>query len=163
MSKPAAARVAIFPGSFDPFTVGHQQVVEQALHLFDRIIIAIGQSASKNALLPTEERLAALRETFAHEKRVEADVFQGLVVNFAKERKAEFLLRGLRNETDLAYEMPMAHTNNCLAPGIHTVFFPTSPEKAFISSTLVREIARHRGEFSAFVPEPFARRLKQLT
>lgn len=160
MSLSPAPRIAIFPGSFDPFTIGHQQVVEQALHLFDQIIIAIGQSANKNALLPTEERLAALRETFAHEKRVKAAAFSGLVVTFAQSQKARFLLRGLRNETDLAYEMPMAHTNNCLAPDIHTVFVPTAPDKAFVSSTLVRDIARHHGDFAQFVPEPFARRLK---
>ena len=159
MTQTSPLRIAIFPGSFDPFTVGHQQVVEQALTLFDRIIIAIGQSSSKNALLSSEERLAALRETFAAEPRVEAAAFSGLVVTYAQARGANFLLRGLRNETDLAYEMPMAHTNACLAPGIHTVFFPTAPEKAFVSSTLVREIARCQGDFRQFVPAAFARRM----
>ncbi len=157
----AAPRIAIFPGSFDPFTIGHEQVVEQALHLFDRIIIAIGQSSSKNALLSTEERLAAIAETFAAEPRIETAAFSGLVVDFARTRAASFLIRGLRSESDLAYEMPMAHTNRCMAPGIHTVFFPTAAEKSFISSTLVREIARNGGDFTHFVPESFIRRLKR--
>lgn len=154
-------RLAVFPGSFDPFTIGHQQVVEQALSLFDRIIIAIGQSSAKNAFLPTEERLAAIRETFAQEPKIEAAAFSGLVIDFARSKNAEFLIRGLRSEADLAYEMPMAHTNRCLAPGIHTVFFATAPEKAFISSTLVREIAKNGGDFSSFVPLAFVRRLKR--
>lgn len=162
MSKsPAAERLAVFPGSFDPFTVGHQQVVEQALDLFDKVIIAIGQSSSKNSLLSTDERLAAIRETFADEPKIEVAAFSGLVIEFARRRGAGFLVRGLRSEADLAYEMPMAHTNSCLAPGIRTVFFPTAPEKAFISSTLVREIAKSGGDFSSFVPEPFVQRLKR--
>jgi pantetheine-phosphate adenylyltransferase len=154
------SRIAIFPGSFDPFTTGHQQIVEQALDLFDEIIVAIGVSGSKQALLPIEERLAALRETFAQHHQVKAEAFSGLVVDFARQRGARYLIRGLRSETDLAYELPMAHTNRCLAPELQTLFFATAPEKAFISSTLVREVARHHGDFAAFVPHPFAVRLK---
>ncbi len=153
-------RIAIFPGSFDPFTIGHQQIVEQSLEIFDEVIIAIGQSASKVPLLETRLRLEALLETFAGIDKVKAEVFSGLVVDFARQKGAKYLIRGLRNETDLAFELPMAHTNRCLAPDIQTVFLPTSPERAFISSTLVREIAKHQGQFAAFVPEPFARRMK---
>jgi pantetheine-phosphate adenylyltransferase len=155
-----SSKVAIFPGSFDPFTIGHQQIVEQSLDLFDEVIIAIGQSATKVPLLSTELRLEALMETFAASKRVKAEAFSGLVVDFAHKKGARFLIRGLRNETDLAFELPMAHTNRCLAADIQTVFLPTSPERAFISSTLVREIAKHRGDFTPFVPEAFARRMK---
>lgn len=155
-----SSKVAIFPGSFDPFTIGHQQIVEQSLDLFDEVIIAIGQSATKIPLLSTELRLEALMETFAKSKRVKAEAFSGLVVDFAHKKGARFLIRGLRNETDLAFELPMAHTNRCLAADIQTVFLPTSPERAFISSTLVREIAKHRGDFTPFVPEAFARRMK---
>ncbi len=155
-----SSKVAIFPGSFDPFTIGHQQIVEQSLDLFDEVIIAIGQSATKVPLLSTELRLEALMETFARHPRVKAESFSGLVVDFAHKKGARFLIRGLRNETDLAFELPMAHTNRCLAGDIQTVFLPTSPERAFISSTLVREIAKHRGDFTPFVPEAFARRMK---
>ncbi len=153
-------RIAIFPGSFDPFTIGHQQIVEHAIEIFDEVIIAIGQSATKVPMLETQVRLEALRETFASSPRVKAEAFTGLVVEFARQKAARYLIRGLRNETDLAFELPMAHTNRCLAPDIQTVFLPTSPERAFISSTLVREIAKHQGEFSSFVPESFARRMK---
>jgi pantetheine-phosphate adenylyltransferase len=153
-------RIAIFPGSFDPFTIGHQQIVEHAIEIFDEVIIAIGQSATKVPMLETQVRLEALRETFASSPSVKAEAFTGLVVEFARQKAASYLIRGLRNETDLAFELPMAHTNRCLAPDIQTVFLPTSPERAFISSTLVREIAKHQGEFSAFVPEAFARRMK---
>lgn len=156
----ASSKVAIFPGSFDPFTIGHQQIVEQALDLFDEVIVGIGQSATKVPLLSTELRLEAILETFAGNKKVKAEVFSGLVVEFAHKKGARFLIRGLRNETDLAFELPMAHTNRCLAPDIQTVFLPTSPERAFISSTLVREIAKHQGDFAPFVPEAFARRMK---
>jgi len=156
-------RIAIFPGSFDPFTIGHQQIVEHAIEIFDEVIIAIGQSATKVPLLETQARLEALRETFASSPRVKAEAFTGLVVEFARQKGARYLIRGLRNETDLAFELPMAHTNRCLAPDIQTVFLPTSPERAFISSTLVREIAKHQGEFSSFVPEAFARRMKART
>lgn len=153
-------RIAIFPGSFDPFTIGHEQIVRQALDLFDKVIIAMGVSLSKSALMSVEDRIAALRETFKDDARVEAVHFSGLVVDFAKERKARFLIRGLRSETDLAYELPMAHTNRQLAPEIQTIFFPTAPDRAYISSTLVREIVKNKGNFSPFVPAPFVRRLQ---
>lgn len=153
-------KIAIFPGSFDPFTIGHQEIVEQSLDVFDEVIIAIGQSATKVPLLSVDLRLEALMETFASSNKVKAEAFSGLVVDFAHQRGARFLIRGVRNETDLAFELPMAHTNRCLAPDIQTVFLPTSPERAFISSTLVREIAKHRGDFTPFVPEAFARRMK---
>jgi pantetheine-phosphate adenylyltransferase len=155
-----SSKIAIFPGSFDPFTVGHQQIIEQSLDIFDEVIIAIGQNATKVPLLSIDLRLEALMETFALSKKVKAEAFSGLVVDFAHQRGARFLIRGVRNETDLAFELPMAHTNRCLAPDIQTVFLPTSPERAFISSTLVREIAKHRGDFTPFVPAAFARRMK---
>lgn len=156
------SRIAVFPGSFDPFTIGHEQIVRQALALFDKVIIAMGVSLSKTALMSVEDRIAALRETFADESRVEAVSFSGLVVTFAKERKANFLIRGLRSETDLAYELPMAHTNRQLDPQIQTIFFPTAPDRAYISSTLVREIVKNKGNFSPFVPAPFVSRLQKI-
>lgn len=154
-------RLAIFPGSFDPFTIGHQQIVEQSLQLFDQVIIAIGISASKVPLLELNLRLEALRETFAGEARVQIMSFNGLVVSFAKQQGARFLIRGLRSETDLAFELPMAHTNRALDPSIQTVFLPTAPDLSFISSTLIREIAKHGGDFAPFVPAAFAKRLKK--
>lgn len=148
-------RIAIFPGSFDPFTVGHQQIVEQALPLFDKIIIALGHSLSKSSLLSIEDRLKALRETYAGDKRIEAASFQGLVVNYAKARGAGYLIRGLRSAADFEYELPMTHTNRVLSPDLQTLFFATAPELAFISSTLVREVATKGGDFKPFVPKAF--------
>lgn len=148
-------RIAIFPGSFDPFTTGHQQVVQQALPLFDSIIIAVGHSISKASLLTVEERLHALLETFAAEKKVTVQSFKGLIVDFAKAQKATYLIRGLRNSSDFDYELPMAHTNRALYPGLQTVFFATAPDLSFISSTLVREIATKGGDFKPFVPKSF--------
>ncbi|MCX6130984.1 MAG: pantetheine-phosphate adenylyltransferase [Proteobacteria bacterium] len=154
-------RLAIFPGSFDPFTIGHQQIVEQSLQLFDQVIIAIGISASKVPLLELNLRLDALRETFASEARVQIMSFNGLVISFAKQQGARFLIRGLRSETDLAFELPRAHTTRALDPSIQTVFLPTAPDLSFISSTLIREIAKHGGDFAPFVPAAFAKRLKK--
>lgn len=148
-------RIAIFPGSFDPFTIGHQQIIEQALPLFDTIIIAVGHSMSKASLLTVEQRLTALSETFAGEKSIIAKSFTGLIVDFAKREKAKYLIRGLRNSSDFDYELPMTHTNRALHPGLQTIFFATAPELSFISSTLVREVATKGGDFKPFVPRAF--------
>ncbi len=150
-------RIAIFPGSFDPFTTGHKQVVEQALPLFDKIIIAVGHSISKKALLSVEDRITALQETFAQEKKIVAVSFSGLIVDFAKSQKAGYLVRGLRSAADFEYELPMTHTNRALSPGLQTVFFATAPELSYISSTLVREVATKGGDYKPFVPQPFHR------
>ncbi len=157
----AGLRKAVFPGSFDPFTLGHQQIVDQALEVFDRVLIAVGKSGSKQALLETSIRLEALRETYAAEPRVEIHSFSGLVVEFARQVQAQSLIRGLRSEADLAYELPMAHMNRSLVPQVQTLFFPTAADKAYISSTLVREIARNNGNFSTFVPPAFARVMRE--
>ncbi|MBC7661000.1 MAG: pantetheine-phosphate adenylyltransferase [Chitinophagaceae bacterium] len=157
MSTP---RIAIFPGSFDPFTVGHEQIVHQSLELFDKVIIAVGQSLSKTSLMSVEDRLQALRKTFASDSRVEAQSFRGLAINFARQNKARFLIRGLRSSSDFDYELPMAHTNRALAPELTTVFFPTAADRSFISSTLVREIVKNGGDFRAFVPAAFAALLR---
>lgn len=148
-------RIAIFPGSFDPFTVGHEQIVQQALPLFDKIIIAVGHSISKASLLSVEQRVKALGETFAGDKRIEASAFQGLIVDYAKSRNAAYLIRGLRSASDFEYELPMTHTNRALSPGLQTVFFATAPELSYISSTLVREVATKGGDYRAFVPKAF--------
>ncbi|RYZ59470.1 MAG: pantetheine-phosphate adenylyltransferase [Proteobacteria bacterium] len=153
-------RIAIFAGSFDPFTTGHEQIVEQALLIFDKIIIAVGQSLSKVALMTVEDRISALQKTFAHDSRIEATAFKGLVIDFAKTKNAKFLVRGLRSSSDFDYELPMAHTNRCLAPEVQTIFFPTAADRSFISSTLVREIVKNGGDFSSFVPTAFLESLK---
>ena len=154
------SRIAIFPGSFDPFTIGHEQIVWQALELFDKVIVAVGHSLSKAALMSVDDRLTALQKTFASEPRVEAKSFQGLIINFARQNQGRFLIRGLRSSSDFDYELPMAHTNRALAPELQTIFFPTAADRSFISSTLVREIVKNGGDYSPFVPKAFQDILK---
>ena len=149
-------RVALFPGSFDPFTVGHEDIVLRALEFADRVVVAIGHTAteSKRRLLPVEERLALIRATFAGEARVEATDFQGLVVNFARARGARLVVRGLRNAADFDYEARMARMNRTLAPEIDTVYLAADPRHVFLSASLVREIWSLDGDVSPFVPGP---------
>ncbi len=150
-----SSRIAIFPGSFDPFTIGHEQIVQQALPLFDKVIIAVGHSLSKKALISIDDRLKALRETFAGDPRITVKAFQGLIVDFAKSENAGYLVRGLRSAADFDYELPMTQTNRALYPQLQTLFFATAPELSFISSTLVREVATKGGDYRPFVPKPF--------
>ncbi len=160
--SPSQPKIAVFAGSFDPFTLGHEQVVREALRLFDKVIVAVGHSLSKTGFLPVEDRLKALEQTFAKEKRVEVKTFQGLVVDFAKREGATSLVRGLRSSADFDYELPMAHINSRLAHEIQTLFFATAAEKSFISSTLVREVVKNGGDPSPFVPAAFVPVLKGL-
>ncbi|NRA66411.1 MAG: pantetheine-phosphate adenylyltransferase [Pseudobacteriovorax sp.] len=147
-----ASRVAIFPGSFDPLTFGHMDIVKQSLPLFDKIVIGIGISSSKAPLLSAEERKAIIEQEFAEDPKVEVDFFNGLTVTFAKDVGAKWMIRGLRTEADFSYEMPMAETNRSLGPEIQTVFIPCSVAHMYISSSLVKEVFRHKGEISRFVP-----------
>ncbi len=145
------SRIALFPGSFDPFTIGHQDIVERALPLFDRIIIGIGHNAHKQYLTPLEERIAAIDRLFGDESRITVKSYQGLTVDCCKEENAGFIIRGLRSGADLAYEMPIAQMNRSMA-GIDTVFLTSAPEHSAISSTIVRDIIRHGGDASRFLP-----------
>ena len=145
------AKLGIFAGSFDPFTKGHLDIVEQSKSIFDRIIVGIGVSGTKKNLFDFDERKAMIEEVFKNDASIEVEFFSGLVVDFAKKHKADALIRGLRTETDFAYELPMALTNKKLMPGLETVFFPTASEYAFVSSSIVRELWYHGGKTSEFV------------
>ncbi len=153
--------VAVYPGSFDPITLGHLDVVRRAAAVFDRLVVAVLENPSKSPLLAAEERLAAIREALdeAGLDAVEVDAFRGLTVDFCRRRGARFLVRGLRGAGDLEGEMQLALNNRQLAPEIDTVFFLTSHEHAFVSSTLVREISRFGGDVSGMVPAAALRRL----
>ena len=158
-------RIALYPGSFDPVTKGHVDIVRQAIGLADRLVLAIGVHPGKTPLFPFEERLAMLTETcgpIAKGAGVElaCTAFDGLVVDLAKREGATLLIRGLRDSTDFNYEMQMAPMNGAMAPGIQTVFLPASPAVRSITATLVRQIARMGGDVGAFVPGPVAKRLK---
>ena len=155
-----ARSIAVFPGSFDPFTHGHREVAEQALNIFDHLIVAIGLNVEKNAMFTPDERMEQIRAVFSGAD-VTVKTFTGLVVRFAQEENAIALVRGLRTESDFSYEMPMAMMNRQLENRIQTVFLPTNVESQYVSSTLVREIAMHGGDVSAFVPAPVLNRMME--
>jgi pantetheine-phosphate adenylyltransferase len=158
-------RTALYAGSFDPVTNGHVDIVRQALRLADRLVLAIGVHPGKAPLFPPEDRLAMLEETCGALARsagceLSCITFSDLVVSAARRTGAGILIRGLRDGTDLDYEMQMAGMNGAMAPEVQTVFLPASPEVRPITATLVRQIAGMGGDVSAFVPAPVAARLK---
>jgi pantetheine-phosphate adenylyltransferase len=146
------ARVALFPGSFDPITLGHVDIIERAVPLFDEIRIAVGTNSAKNYLFSLEQRVQWIKETFAHEPKITVITYEGLTVDFAQEQGVQFLLRGLRNPADFEFEKAIAQANREMVPNLETVFLLTSARYAYISSSIVREVYNHGGDFSKFVP-----------
>lgn len=144
-------RRAVFPGTFDPITLGHIDIINRALPMFDEIIIAIGVNASKKTMFSLEERLAFIEKTFKEEKKIVVKSYTGLTAHFCQKEEARFLIRGLRNGTDLNYEQPIAQTNYKMA-GIDTIFLVSSPEVSNISSTIVRDVMHNGGDYSDLVP-----------
>jgi len=142
---------AVFPGSFDPITNGHVDVINRALPLFDEIIIAIGTNTDKKYMFPLDDRKKFIEETFKDEPKVKVDVYQGLTIDYCKEKEADFLLRGLRNPADFEFEKAIAHANR-LVSGIETVFLLTAVDTSFISSSIVRDFIRNNGDYSLLVP-----------
>jgi pantetheine-phosphate adenylyltransferase len=153
---------AIFPGSFDPITNGHLDVIERAMKLFDELIIAVGKSPIKNQLFTPEERVEMIEEIIRQKNLtgVSVEGFEGLTVEYAANKKADVILRGLRSLTDVQYEFQLAMTNRAVA-GIETVFVMTSEQYGFTSSTLIREIASLGGDLSNLIPENVHKRLKK--
>lgn len=143
---------AVFPGSFDPITLGHVDIIERALPLFDEVILAIGINSDKKYMFSLEERLDFLKKTFENEPKIKVDTYQGLTVDFCKEQEAAFILRGLRNGIDLEFEKAIAQTNFKMS-GIESLFFITSSGKSHLSSTIVRDVIRNGGDYSFMVPE----------
>ena len=143
---------AIFPGSFDPITLGHVDIISRGVHLFDELIIAIGINADKKYMFSLEERKRFIEETFKDQPKIKVVTYKGLTVNFCKEIKADFILRGLRNPADFEFEKSIAHTNRQLS-GIDTVFLLTSSGKSYISSSIVRDVARNNGDYTSLVPK----------
>jgi pantetheine-phosphate adenylyltransferase len=150
---------AIFPGSFDPITNGHLDVVKRAMRLFDELIIAVGRSPIKNQLFTPEERVEMIAELITDMPGVGVESFEGLMVDYAAKRKADVVLRGLRSLTDVQYEFQLAMTNRAVA-GIETVFIMTSEQYGFTSSTLIREIAMLGGDLSNLIPPSVYKRLQ---
>jgi pantetheine-phosphate adenylyltransferase len=146
-------KIAVFPGSFDPFTVGHEAIVKKSLSLFDEVIIAIGDNALKKNYYSLETRKEMIRKAFHNEPRVTVEQYEGLTVDFCKKRKAGFLLRGLRTSADFEFERAIAQVNKVLATDIESVFLLTAPEHAHVNSTIVRDIIRSGGDASMFLPK----------
>ncbi len=145
-------KVAVFPGTFDPFTVGHEAIVRRALPLFDRVVIAVGMNISKKTLFSVEQRVAMINEVFADENRVEVSSFEGLTVDFCTKIGAKYLLRGLRTAADFEYERAIGQVNKAMKPDIESVFLLTSPEHTPVNSTIVRDILVNGGDASKFIP-----------
>jgi len=145
-------KVAVFPGSFDPFTIGHEAIIRRAMSLFDEIIIAVGSNALKKNYYSLDTREKMIRKVFKDELRIKVDHYEGLTVDFCKKKNAGYLLRGLRTAADFEFERAIGQVNKAMAPGIESVFLLTVPEHSFINSTIVRDIIRSGGDASKFVP-----------
>ncbi|MDW8334212.1 MAG: pantetheine-phosphate adenylyltransferase [Bacteroidia bacterium] len=145
-------RTALFPGSFDPITCGHVEIVRRGLKIFDRIVVGVGVNTSKTPTFSVEKRVEWIEKCFENDARVEVRTYQGLTVHFARECGAEFILRGLRAAPDFEYEKNIDLLNNHLFPGVQTVYLIAFPETAHISSTLVREVVRFGGILDGLVP-----------
>ncbi len=145
-------KIAVFPGSFDPFTIGHEAIVKRALVMFDEIIIAVGANALKKSYFAVETRKQIISKVFKNEPRVRVDHYEGLTVDYCKKNNAGFLLRGLRTAADFEFERAIAQVNKVLAPDIESVFILTVPEHSHINSTIVKDIIRSGGDASKFIP-----------
>jgi pantetheine-phosphate adenylyltransferase len=145
-------KIAVFPGSFDPFTIGHEAIVIRALKMFDEIIIAVGANALKKSFYPLNTRKEMIAEVFRKNPRIRVDHYEGLTVDYCKKNGAEYILRGLRTAADFEFESSIAQVNKLIAPGIESVFILTVPEHTPINSTIVRDIIRSGGDASRFVP-----------
>ena len=146
-------KIAIFPGSFDPITNGHIDLVRRFAPLFDKIIVAVGVNSAKKGLFSVEQRMKWLDEVFINDPTIDVGEFQGLTVNFCKKERAQYLIRGLRNASDFDYEKTISQLNNIIGDNVETLFLISKPEFSHISSTIVREIIKGKGDISTFVPE----------
>lgn len=147
-------RIAVFPGSFDPITLGHFDIVERAVPLFDKIIVAIGQNAQKSYMFSLEQRKKWIEDSLKCFPNVEVAIYEGLTIEFCKSVGADYILRGLRNPADFEFEKAIAHTNRAIAKqDIETVFLLTSSGKSYISSSIVRDVIKNKGEYEILVPK----------
>ena len=153
-------KIAVFPGSFDPITVGHADIVRRALPLFDEIIIAIGVNSQKQNLFSLEQRIKWIEIVFKGEKKVKVESYEGLTVKFCEKKKANYLVRGIRSSGDFEYEKTIAHLNHDMLPQLETILILSRPELSSISSTIVREIIRGKGKIRKFVPKEIAKDFK---
>ncbi len=153
--------IAVYPGSFDPVTLGHQDIIERSARIMDRVIVGVLNNNSKTPLFSVEERVNMLRDVTKHLPNVEVQSFEGLLVDFVKSQGADVIVRGLRAVTDFEYELQMSQTNRVIAPDVDTIFFTTNLKYSYISSSIVKEIAMYHGDISAFVHPVIARILEE--
>lgn len=154
-------KTAVYPGSFDPVTKGHLDVLERASKMFDRVIIAVLKNSAKKSFLPVKDRVKLIKDATEHLENVEVDSFEGLTVEYAKSKGARFLIRGLRAVSDFEYELQLCQTNSAIAPDIDTVFLTTKPKYNFISSSIVKELSDFGEDVSKFVPKSVVEYLQQ--
>lgn len=145
-------RIAVFPGSFDPFTIGHKAILDMALPLFDAIIVAIGVNSEKKDFFSLEKRIAHITSIYQTNSKISVEPYTSLTIDFCKQKQAMFILRGLRNTTDFQFEKSIAQMNRQLSPNIETVFLVTPPEYGHVSSTIVRELIRYGANISEYIP-----------
>lgn len=143
---------AVFPGSFDPITLGHYDIIKRGIHLFDEIVVAIGINAEKKYMFPLELRKKFIEEAFAGESKIKVITYEGLTIDLCKKLNAQFILRGLRNPADFEFEKAIAHTNRKLSK-IETVFLLTASRTSYISSSIVRDVIRNGGDYTVLVPD----------
>ena len=153
---------ALYPGSFDPLTLGHLDLIERSARLFDSVVVAVLENPNKRAAFPLEQRLSQLRQATRHLSAVEVASFDGLTVEFARRCQAQVILRGLRALSDFEFELQIAHTNHSLAPQVETLFLATSVQHSFLSSSVVKEVARFGGDVRHLVPPAVAADLARL-
>ncbi len=157
------ARICLFPGTFDPVTLGHVDIINRALPLFDKIIVGIGLNSAKAPMFSADQRLQWIREIYKDEERVEGAVYEGLTIDYCKQIGANFILRGIRYVSDFEYEKTIADANRTLDKSIETIFLTGEPKYTSVASTIVRDIIRNGGNAAPFIPEPVARSIKTLS
>lgn len=153
--------IAIYPGSFDPLTNGHMDIISRGLEIFDTVVVAVASNNEKNALFSIEERIDMINRLTAHNPRIQVESFTGLLVDYVVRKKARVILRGLRAVTDFEFEFQLAQMNRTVCPQVETLFMMTSPECAYLSSSVVKEVGRLKGDISKFVPPLVADRLME--
>ena len=146
-------KIAIFPGSFDPITKGHEDIIRRAIPLFDRLYIAIGINSNKKTLFSIDERILWIKRCFSEYSNIEVCQYEGLTIDLCKQLDAQYLIRGIRNSADFRYERDIAQTNKILNANIETLFLTTSPQYAHISSSMIRELYLNKGDYQQFMPD----------
>lgn len=154
-------KIAVYPGSFDPITYGHLDIIKRGLTIFDEIIVAVARNSQKNALFTTDERVELIQDVVKHEGRVAVDTFSGLLIDYVQSRGAHVIIRGLRAISDFEYEFQIAQMNSCIGRQIETLFMMTSLQYGYLSSSIVKEVCSLNGDIDKFVPPEIKKALRQ--